>query len=239
MVVRKVQSTARSPARPSARSRAEVLRACILAHLRTLPWITFHQTFSTTCPTLPLPLPPPSIQHVSDFDSFIFENCAYRMWYRGSCKCTRFCYRWSSCCRFRGISCKNLQKRDCVRHGPRCWPLVRCRDGDFILFPIDIPVRPGKGSLQNVAALLNASPRALVVLCFTVTNEFCAKRQRKLADVLNRNHGPLCFHPEFLHAKSAPANALNPWHAVIGTNCVSDFEAYMGFQQCFVGHARI
>ncbi len=122
------------------------------------------------------------------------------------------------------------------------------RDVDFILLSINTPLDPEKGalnmkyiwsSLRNVTALLTASPNALVVVRSTVTIGFCANYQQQLCHLLNRDHVPLCFQPEFLRAKSALADALNPWHVVVGTDHVGDVKKYVRFQQCFVEPSRI
>lgn len=121
-------------------------------------------------------------------------------------------------------------------------------DVDFVLLSINTPLDKEKGALNmkylwssipNVADLLTVSPDALVVVRSTVTIGFCAEYQRKLCKVLDRDHVPLCFQPEFLRAKSAYCDALSPWHVVIGTNCMDDVKRYVRFQQSFVEPSRI
>ncbi len=124
---------------------------------------------------------------------------------------------------------------------------------DFILLSINTPLDESTGalsmrylwsSLGNVVTLLRANPDALVVIRSTVTLGFCAAYRaaltRELSASTNTTTRPrLCFQPEFLRAKSALSDALNPWHVVLGADSVAEIRDYAQFQMNYVEEARI
>lgn len=120
-------------------------------------------------------------------------------------------------------------------------------DVDFVLLSINTPLDPAIGtlsmrylwsSIDNVTALLRASPCALVVVRSTVTLGFCAEYRAGLAARLG-SPPRICFQPEFLRAKSALADARAPWHVVLGVDDKDDVTDYAAFQRQFVDAARI
>ena len=97
-------------------------------------------------------------------------------------------------------------------------------DIDLILISVCTPVQ-GDGrldmtfiysTLSTVSTLVSRNPKSTVVIRSTVSPGTCLKYKKALEDQVGREQ-TVCFQPEFLRAKSAFEDAMNPWYVVLGT----------------------
>lgn len=119
---------------------------------------------------------------------------------------------------------------------------------NFVLLSINTPLNTETGSLEmrylwssltNVQQILSRSPNALVVIRSTVNRGFTTLYKRALETALNRDVR-VCFQPEFLRAKSALEDAMNPWQVVLGRcDDNQDLQDYFDFQCGFISADRI
>lgn len=94
---------------------------------------------------------------------------------------------------------------------------------DFIMVSVCTPLKGKRlnliylwSTIPNVVAMLENSPNAIVVIRSTVPPGTTKEYKKRLID---RGQNPtVCFQPEFLRAKSANEDALNPWCVVLGTD---------------------
>ncbi len=104
--------------------------------------------------------------------------------------------------------------------------LDNIRDVDFILLSICTPLNKETNeldmsyllnSIDNVEVILKNNPDAWVVIRSTVVPFFTKKYQNILEEKLGFKI-KIAFVPEFLRAKTAVEDAINPWQVIIGLN---------------------
>lgn len=116
---------------------------------------------------------------------------------------------------------------------------------DFIMISINTPLKGEKldltylfSSIQNVATLLRNSPDAYVVVRSTVPPMTTKEYKAKLEEEFGANTHVL-FQPEFLRAKSAFEDALNPWCVVIGLDEGTPEDKLISLYSQFVSRENI
>ena len=100
------------------------------------------------------------------------------------------------------------------------------KDVDFIMISVCTPLDPITldldmkylfNTIGSVGKIITGSPDAIVVVRSTVQPTVTATYKAKLEESLGRKVDVL-FQPEFLRAKSALEDALNPWQIVLGAD---------------------
>jgi UDPglucose 6-dehydrogenase len=75
-------------------------------------------------------------------------------------------------------------------------------------------------TLDTVAEIVAANPQAVVVIRSTINLGYTSLYQQKLSERIGGSV-EVCYQPEFLRAKTAFQDAMNPWSVVIGCDNVT------------------
>jgi UDPglucose 6-dehydrogenase len=93
-------------------------------------------------------------------------------------------------------------------------------------------------TINNVAIILNKSPNAYVVIRSTVvpfiTNKYEKELEKKVGHKIN-----IAFVPEFLRAKSAVEDAINPWYCVLSVGDDVNVDPLIRLYSNFISVERI
>jgi UDPglucose 6-dehydrogenase len=93
-------------------------------------------------------------------------------------------------------------------------------------------------TINNVATILNKSPNAYVVIRSTVV-PFMTKKYEKELQEKTGNKVNIAFVPEFLRAKSAIEDAINPWYCVLSVGDNVNVDPLIRLYSNFISVERI
>jgi UDPglucose 6-dehydrogenase len=117
---------------------------------------------------------------------------------------------------------------------------------DFIMISVCTPLKGKRldlkylwNTIPNVATILESSPKAIVIIRSTVPPGTTKKYQEILRDFTGMDDVTVAFQPEFLRAVSATADAMNPWHVVLGLDKDVDTENLIKLYSKFVDKKEI
>jgi UDPglucose 6-dehydrogenase len=123
--------------------------------------------------------------------------------------------------------------------------MSKIQNVDAVMLSILTPLRGKKldltylwSSLNNVATIVKASPKAYVAVRSTVPPGTSRKYKADL-EALTGFPVRVVFQPEFLRDKTAAQDALNPWHVVIGRDENEDVESFRDLYRYFVDDSSI
>jgi UDPglucose 6-dehydrogenase len=104
--------------------------------------------------------------------------------------------------------------------------LSQIKDVDFIMISVNTPLNKETNELDmsylfstidNVESIVKNNPNVLIILRSTVI-PFTTKKYKEILETKLKHKVQVLFIPEFLRAKTAFDDALNPWKVIIGIN---------------------